>query len=192
MFSTPWRWLSRLIPSSPRAAERDPFQPRVEDLEVRAVPAMTSNMHPNIDAILFTRLQEGDPLAMHIHPKLTIIIDGKKQLIPAGIGIAADGSHDAIHTHTPDGIIHIESPVAATFRLGMFFEIWGKEFNRHDILGHHTDRNHKITVTVNGVPNNQFQNLILTADQGPQTSSQGGATNPPGIVIDYEPIHPRK
>ena len=31
-----------------------------------------------------------------------------------------------LHTHTDDGIIHIESPVQRTFTLGDFFAIWGQ------------------------------------------------------------------
>jgi hypothetical protein len=31
-----------------------------------------------------------------------------------------------IHTHTPDGIIHVESPKFRTFTLGEFFDIWGE------------------------------------------------------------------
>jgi hypothetical protein len=31
-----------------------------------------------------------------------------------------------LHTHTGDGIIHIESPVQRTFTLGDFFAIWGQ------------------------------------------------------------------
>ena len=31
-----------------------------------------------------------------------------------------------LHTHTDDGITHIESPVQRTFTLGDFFAIWGQ------------------------------------------------------------------
>ena len=63
----------------------------------------------------------------------------QEQQIPFGVGIGqpwqvsdsdegpfvTDGScFYWIHTHTEDGIIHIESPVRRTFTLGDFFAIW--------------------------------------------------------------------
>ncbi len=38
----------------------------------------------------------------------------------------AGGCFYWLHTHTEDGIIHIESPVQRTFTLGHFFAIWGR------------------------------------------------------------------
>ena len=31
-----------------------------------------------------------------------------------------------LHTHAPDGIIHIESPVKRQYTLGNFFDVWGQ------------------------------------------------------------------
>jgi hypothetical protein len=76
---------------------------------------------------------------VHIHLHLAIFINGAEQQVPLGIGIGqpwqvsntADGPfvEDGtcfywIHTHTEDGIIHIESPVRRSFTLGDFFAIW--------------------------------------------------------------------
>jgi hypothetical protein len=75
----------------------------------------------------------------HIHMHLAIFVDGQEQLVPFGIGIGqpwqvedsaegpfvTDGScFYWIHTHTEDGVIHIESPVRRRFTLGDFFAIW--------------------------------------------------------------------
>jgi hypothetical protein len=75
----------------------------------------------------------------HIHVHLAVFFDGEEQLIPFGVGIGQpwqvsdsdegpfvdDGScFYWIHTHTEDGIIHIESPVRRTFTLGDFFAVW--------------------------------------------------------------------
>jgi hypothetical protein len=35
-----------------------------------------------------------------------------------------------VHTHTPDGIIHIEAPSNRKFTLGDFFQIWGQPLSR--------------------------------------------------------------
>jgi hypothetical protein len=76
---------------------------------------------------------------VHIHVHVAIFINGEEQQIPFGIGIGQpwtvsdsdegpfvdDGScFYWIHTHTDDGIIHIESPVRRRFTLGDFFAIW--------------------------------------------------------------------
>jgi hypothetical protein len=75
----------------------------------------------------------------HIHVHLALFIDGQEQLVPYGIGIgqpwqvsdSAEGPFVEngtcfywIHTHTEDGVLHIESPVRRTFTLGDFFGIW--------------------------------------------------------------------
>src|SRR5581483_12030445 len=35
-----------------------------------------------------------------------------------------------LHTHEPDGIIHVESPVNRKFTLGEFFDVWGLRFTK--------------------------------------------------------------
>jgi hypothetical protein len=39
-----------------------------------------------------------------------------------------------LHTHSADGIIHIESPVKRVYTLGNLFDIWGEPLDR-DHLG---------------------------------------------------------
>jgi hypothetical protein len=38
-----------------------------------------------------------------------------------------------LHTHAADGVIHIESPVQRTYKLGEFFDIWGQPLNRFQV-----------------------------------------------------------
>ena len=76
---------------------------------------------------------------VHIHVHLAIFIDGQEQQIPYGVGIGQpwqvtssgsgpfvrDGScFYWIHTHTDDGVVHIESPIYRRFTLGDFFAVW--------------------------------------------------------------------
>jgi hypothetical protein len=83
----------------------------------------------------------GERLAFHIHAHLAIYAGGQPLEVPYGIGIgepwqvapSAEGPFVIagscfrwLHTHTADGIIHIESPVQRTFTLGDFFAIWGQ------------------------------------------------------------------
>jgi hypothetical protein len=75
----------------------------------------------------------------HIHVHLAIFFDGQEQLIPFGVGVGqpwvvTDSSRGPfvrdgscfywLHTHTADGVVHIESPVRRRFTLGDFFAIW--------------------------------------------------------------------
>lgn len=77
----------------------------------------------------------------HIHAHLAVFVGGNQRTIPEGIGIAppreesqtdtgpfvASGScFYWLHTHTADGIIHIEAPLQRTFTLGDFFAVWGQ------------------------------------------------------------------
>ncbi|MGH7615753.1 MAG: hypothetical protein ACREPM_00835, partial [Gemmatimonadaceae bacterium] len=68
---------------------------------------------------------------VHIHQHLLILDRGRAVPVPANIGIPP-GKNCLywIHTHTPDGIIHIETPVDRTFTLGDFFKIWGQPLSR--------------------------------------------------------------
>jgi hypothetical protein len=81
-------------------------------------------------------------LAYHTHAHLAIYLDGTALTVPAGVGITtpwesqtqpdgsiwiASGSHFYyLHTHTTDGIIHMESPTDAAYRLGQFFAEWNQ------------------------------------------------------------------
>jgi hypothetical protein len=131
-------------------------RPQLEALEGRALLAAGHVPH----SYLFTPIPEGTPLAEHIHPHLTIIINGQTQTIPAGIGIGPTGDLP-IHTHTSDGTLHVESTQQLPFRLGDFFAIWGEPFNRRDILGYRANRRERITMTVDGRPSRQFGNVML-------------------------------
>jgi hypothetical protein len=66
----------------------------------------------------------------HIHIHLTIYINGKAAPIPQGVGIAADGScYYWMHTHSSDGIIHIEAPGNLhNVALDDFLTIWHDGF----------------------------------------------------------------
>ena len=64
---------------------------------------------------------------IHIHQHLLILDHGTPVSVPPNVGRPFSG--DCLywlHTHTPDGVIHIESPSNRTFTLGDFFAIWGQ------------------------------------------------------------------
>ena len=96
----------------------------------------------------------------HIHPVLKIIISGKEQIIPANIGIT-NTCMNSIHTHDDSGTLHIESPVKKDFTLGDFFAVWGKQFNKDQILDYKIDSTKTITVTLGGKLVDTYENTLL-------------------------------
>jgi hypothetical protein len=63
--------------------------------------------------------------ALHIHEHLSITVDGTPEQVPALLGIDEAAQRiSPIHTHDTTGIIHVESPVVKTFRLGQVFTEW--------------------------------------------------------------------
>jgi hypothetical protein len=84
----------------------------------------------------------------HVHAHLDEFVNGRRVLVPAGIGldIADSAVHQGevegapsyggielcarpcvspLHTHDVTGVIHIEAPVRTSFTLGEFFREWG-------------------------------------------------------------------
>jgi hypothetical protein len=90
-------------------------------------------------------------VAFHIHAHLTILDHGKPLGIPEDVGRPLAGQcFYWLHTHTPDGIIHIESPLARAFTLGQFFDIWGQPLGAHDVAGAKTLAGERVDVYVDG------------------------------------------
>jgi len=142
---------ARRMPRSCRAT------PILEILEDRTVPQAT----PQTDPFLFTPIPETAPLAVHIHVHLTILINGRKQVIPANVGAEGPLGFLPLHTHDASGIIHVESTVNRPFHLGDFFAVGGQTFSRREILGLKVKSNQRLTMTVNGRVTNRFQNWVL-------------------------------
>ena len=93
--------------------------------------------------------QAREQVLFHIHAHLTIFVHGVARQIPAGVGIAPPYEVAAtprgafvtgascfmwLHTHSADGVIHIESPVKRVYTLGDLFDIWGEPLD-HGQLG---------------------------------------------------------
>lgn len=76
----------------------------------------------------------------HVHAHLTIFVNGTQRQVPAGVGIPGAKQTRSpkgpyinrgkcfywLHTHAPDGVIHIESPIRRDYTLGDFFDEWGQ------------------------------------------------------------------
>jgi hypothetical protein len=79
-----------------------------------------------------------EQLAYHIHAHLAVFVNGQEYALPGGIGIPGSAIEQSsegpvaaggkciywLHTHAPDGIIHVESPTRRIYTLGNFFDEW--------------------------------------------------------------------
>jgi hypothetical protein len=103
-----------------------------------------------------------EQLVYHIHARLSVFKSGQAYVLPAGVGIPGSKAVDTnqgpiasggsciywLHTHTTDGVIHIESPSKAIYTLGNFFDIWQQPLSGTQVGTLHGP----ITAFVNGKP----------------------------------------
>ena len=103
-----------------------------------------------------------EQLAYHIHAHLLVYANGAPRTLPGGIGIpgsqvvpTAQGPVAAggrciywLHTHAPDGVIHIESPTKRIYTLGDFFAEWHQPLSATRVAG----ATGKVTAVVDGKP----------------------------------------
>jgi hypothetical protein len=103
-----------------------------------------------------------EQLAYHIHVHLSIYVDGVPRAVPGGIGIPgsnvvqtnegpiAQGGQCIywLHTHAPDGVIHVESPAQRIYTLGNFFDEWHQPLSPNQV----GTAKGKVSAAVNGKP----------------------------------------
>jgi hypothetical protein len=93
--------------------------------------------------------QEGQRI--HIHQHLVILDRGKAVDIPPRVGQPSmKRCIYWLHTHTPDGIIHIEAPKDRSFTLGDFFLVWGQPLNRTAAASARVTKGESLRTWVNG------------------------------------------
>ncbi len=88
----------------------------------------------------------------HIHQHLTILDRGKSVAIPSDIGRPlATPCLYWLHTHSPDGLVHIEAPKFRSFSLGNLFDVWGEPLTATRVSTASVRRG-AMRVFVNGAP----------------------------------------
>ena len=80
---------------------------------------------PTAMAISGIECNRSEQLNYHIHSGLDVFVNGVQQQVPSNIGILSSPSCLYwLHTHSANGIIHIEAPETREFMLGQFIDIW--------------------------------------------------------------------
>jgi len=135
-----------------------------------------------------------EQLAYHIHAHLAVFKDGRMYQLPAGVGIpgsvaeqtnegpvAAGGKcYYWLHTHTTDGVIHIESPTKTIYTLGNFFDEWHQPLSSTAVAS----LRGAITAFVNGKPwKKSPRDIPLLPHEDIQLEI--GEPIPPIVTIDW-------
>jgi hypothetical protein len=133
-----------------------------------------------------------EQLAYHIHMHLAVYVNGSEMALPGGIGIpgsqvvqttqgpvaTAGKCYYWLHTHAPDGIIHVESPTKRIYSLGEFFDEWHQPLTGSDVAGHKGS----VSVFVDGKPWTKDLRAIPLL---PHTVIQMSVGEP---VVPYQPF----
>jgi len=136
--SRPLSSLGHLEPA-PNPGKNGPELVPIPKAPALGLPAATARVARGVDGI---KCERNEPVAFHIHVHLTVFVNGKPRLVPAGIGIwpalqKQSGAYGQfvltqneclswLVTRFADGIIHIEAPFKRSFTLGEFFDVWGQ------------------------------------------------------------------
>ena len=149
--------------SAPSAETPAAARPGPERIPLEAGPALApaSSTAPGItvDGVKCAPVEQ---LAYHIHAHLQVYLQGHPRSLPGAIGLlgpvaqqtpagvfyGADRCYYWLHTHTSDGVIHVESPTARIYTLGNFFDEWGQPLGPSQVAG----AKGKVTAFVNGRP----------------------------------------
>jgi hypothetical protein len=108
------------------------------------------------------KCEAGEQLVYHIHAHLAVFVDGQSRAIPGGVGIPGSTEQQTargpvavggqciywLHTHAPDGVVHIESPLQRIYTLGNFFDMWRQPLSPTQV----GSAKGKVTAIVNGKP----------------------------------------
>jgi len=95
--------------------------------------------------------QEGQRI--HIHQHLLILDHGRPMFIPPNVGQpVAKRCIYWLHTHTSDGIIHVEAPKDRSFVLYDFFRVWGQPLGRTIAASARAGKGESLKAWVDGQP----------------------------------------
>ena len=118
-------------------------------------------------------------LEVHYHAHLDVSVNGQKVVVPPYVGFVVSGNNVVglapLHTHQPDGIIHIENSVPAKFVLGQFFIEWGVKLTPTCLGPYCTGHGKTLAVFVDGKPfTSDPTQLVLTKHE--EIAIEYGAT----------------
>jgi hypothetical protein len=132
--------------------DRRPATGALPGLQTGPAPwgANTADLAQRLQAMGLPPLSPVEQTVLHIHQHLDIYVDGRKVLVPAGVGIDPAVGYAPLHTHDTSGILHVESPTVRTYTLGEFFAVWGVRLTPSCLGGYCAGGGRQLRVYVNG------------------------------------------
>lgn len=129
----------------------------------------------------------------HVHQYLEFVIDGRYYLPPESVGIVMDKAKPQnikcmywVHTHTPDGVIHVESPTKDTLTLGHLLDVWSvSSISR--MLWEQTQSGPPARVIVNGKEYTGDLRTIPLQSHA-QITIEYGTTSMPQRAYDFQKV----
>ena len=112
-------------------------------------PAQADGLAERVSGLGFPPV--GDE-SYHAHVLLSVYRDGQQVPVPANLGFDARGAHSSLHTHTPDGVIHMEADDPYPYELSHVFTTWGVAFDENRLGGDVATGGEQVHVYVNGQP----------------------------------------
>ena len=109
-------------------------------------------------------------LARHDHVTVQIFIDNNSYTVESNIGINTDACNEnenmhTIHTHDDTGKLHVELNEPGNISLGVFFDIWGHNFNETGIFDYRINATHEMVMYVHASGENATEeNRVLSFD----------------------------
>lgn len=166
-----------------------------EAVPLQQGPDLASPSTTQTKAIDGIQCKPGEQLVYHIHSHLAVFDNGRLYALPGGIGIPGSKREQSqygpvavggqcifwLHTHTGDGVIHIESPLRSFFTLGDFFDIWRQPLTNNRIAG----LRGKVSALVNGKPWHKSVRAIPLLSHA-DIQLEIGEPIPPVVTVDWK------
>jgi hypothetical protein len=116
----------------------------------------------------------------HIHVHLDVSFGGGQIEVPAGIGVDPSGKVSPIHTHSNNGVIHVEADSYQPYTLGQFFTQWGQPLGNDSIGRIRALPGRRLYWFVNGTPVDHPAAVVLQSHDKIQAFEDisGGVINP--------------
>ncbi len=99
---------------------------------------------------------------LHTHQHLDVFVNGKRVIVPAGIGIGKELA-SPLHTHDASGVIHVESTTVRSYSLAEFFAVWGVRLTKTCLAGECGEG--KLHFFVDGKPATDPNRIVLNHHQ---------------------------
>lgn len=105
---------------------------------------------PSIDSLTCAPMEF---FGWHVHAHIGIVDHGKSIRVPKNIGIDVSAKCIyQVHTHTPDGVVHIEAQHPSHITVRTFFRIWDQPLSSKRVAYAVVKSGDRVVTYVNGDP----------------------------------------